>query len=244
MRSAVGPDAPASAAPAAITLAGRGRAAFPAWKRGLDLALGTAGLIVATPVIVVVAIAMRASADRGPVFYRALRVGEGGRPFRIVKLRTMRAGSDGPAITSSGDDRITSLGRRLRRTKLDELPQLWNVLRGEMSIVGPRPEDAKFVDWSDPLHRLVFTARPGITGLAQVAYRDEEALVPAGDSEAAYRERILPAKLALDADYLRHRTLRGDLRIIARTVLAVVDPGRTGRIAAPDHAQPTKGDDA
>jgi lipopolysaccharide/colanic/teichoic acid biosynthesis glycosyltransferase len=242
----VGSDSPASAASAPITVTGLARPGFPAWKRGLDLVLGTAGVLVAAPVILAVAIAMRAGAgaDRGPVFYRAIRVGEGGRPFRIVKLRTMRAGSAGPAITASGDDRITPLGRRLRRTKLDELPQLWNVLRGDMSIVGPRPEDAKFVDWSDPLHRLVFTARPGITGLAQVAYRDEEAIVPAGDSEAAYREGILPAKLELDADYLRHRTLRADLRIIARTVFAVVDPGRDQPAAADDQAKPTKGDDA
>jgi lipopolysaccharide/colanic/teichoic acid biosynthesis glycosyltransferase len=183
--------------------------------------LSTLGLAVALPVIVVAAIAMRLTHDRGTVFFRATRVGEGGRPFRIVKLRTMRPSEGGPAITASADQRITPLGRRLRRAKLDELPQLWNVIRGEMSLVGPRPEDPRFVDWNDPLHRLVFTARPGITGAAQVEYRDEESLIPTDETERTYRERILPAKLALDAAYLRDRSLRGDLRLLARTVAAV-----------------------
>jgi lipopolysaccharide/colanic/teichoic acid biosynthesis glycosyltransferase len=190
---------------------------FPLWKRGLDLALGLPGLLVAAAVASVYAAALRLTGDDGPVFYRAVRVGEGGSPFRIVKLRTMRTGSSGPRITSAADHRITPLGRRLRRTKLDELPQLWNVVRGQMSLVGPRPED-----WSDPLHQLVFTARPGITGLAQIAYRDEETMVPLADTEEVYRDRILPAKVLFDAEYLRHRSLRVDLRIIGGTLSALV----------------------
>jgi lipopolysaccharide/colanic/teichoic acid biosynthesis glycosyltransferase len=154
--------------------------------------------------------------------YRGIRVGEGGSLFRIAKLRTMRSGAPGAAVTSSGDARITPVGRRLRRTKLDELPQLWNVVRGEMSLVGPRPEDPRFVDWSNPLHRTVFSARPGITGPAQIRFRREEELVPRVGLEDAYVTRILPAKLALDAEYLSRRSLRLDLSILGRTVLAVV----------------------
>jgi lipopolysaccharide/colanic/teichoic acid biosynthesis glycosyltransferase len=202
---------------------------FPAWKRGLDLAFGVPGLVIAAAVAGVVAAAMRATGDDGPVFYRAVRVGEGGTPFRIVKLRTMRTGASGPGITAAADRRITPLGRRLRRAKLDELPQLWNVVRGQMSLVGPRPEDPRFVDWSDPLHRLVFTARPGITGLAQIAYRNEEAMVPVADTEQVYRQRILPAKILYDAEYLRHRSLRADLRIIGGTLSALAGRRRADR---------------
>jgi len=226
--SAVNHGAPAAAgmrpADDSSGLDGRtgGVSRFPAWKRGLDLALGVPGLLVAAAVAGVVAAAMRLTGDVGPVFYRAVRVGEGGSPFRIVKLRTMRTGASGPGITAAADERITPLGRRLRRAKLDELPQLWNVVRGQMSLVGPRPEDPRFVDWSDPLHRLVFTARPGITGLAQIAYRNEESMVPLADTEQVYRQRILPAKVQFDAEYLRHRSLRADLRIIGGTLSALV----------------------
>ncbi len=202
---------------------------FPAWKRSLDLALGVPGLLVAAAVVGVVAAAMRVTGDDGPIFYRAVRVGEGGRAFRIVKLRTMRTGASGPGITAAADHRITPLGRRLRRAKIDELPQLWNVVRGQMSLVGPRPEDPRFVDWSDPLHRLVFTARPGITGLAQIAYRNEESMVPLADTEQVYRQRILPAKVQFDAEYLRHRSLSADLRIIGGTLSALAGRHPAGR---------------
>jgi lipopolysaccharide/colanic/teichoic acid biosynthesis glycosyltransferase len=197
---------------------------FPAWKRTLDLVVGVPVLVVATPVIGVAAIAMRLSGDVGPVFYRAGRIGEGGRPFTALKLRTMRVGDagSGAAVTAAGDQRITGLGRVLRRTKFDELPQLWNVIKGEMSLVGPRPEDPRFVDWTSPVHRTVFSARPGITGPAQIAFRDEESMLAADDVERAYVERILPLKLELDATYLQNRSLSGDLAILARTVRAVL----------------------
>ncbi len=197
-------------------------AAFPAWKRCLDVALAVPAVGLSLPILGAAALAMRVSGDRGPIFFRAIRVGEGGRPFQALKLRTMRTEFAGPAVTAAGDARVTRLGRFLRRTKLDELPQLWNVLRGEMSLVGPRPEDPRFVDWSDPLHRTVFSARPGITGPAQIRFRHEENLLAAEDLERIYLERILLAKLLLDNAYLQRRSLGADLRILGRTVLAVV----------------------
>jgi lipopolysaccharide/colanic/teichoic acid biosynthesis glycosyltransferase len=199
-------------------------ARFPAWKRALDIIVGVPALLVGLPIIGVAAIGIRASADAGPVFHRAIRVGEGGRPFTTLKLRTMRVAGvgSGAAITAAGDPRVTRLGRVLRKTKVDELPQLWNVLRGEMSLVGPRPEDPRFVDWTRPLHVTVFTARPGITGPAQIAYRHEESMLAGEDVERAYAERILPKKLELDAAYLQDRSLTGDLAILARTVRAVL----------------------
>jgi lipopolysaccharide/colanic/teichoic acid biosynthesis glycosyltransferase len=151
------------------------------------------------------------------------------------------AAADGPGVTATGDIRVTRLGRVLRRAKLDELPQLWDVVRGEMSLVGPRPEDPRYVNLSDPLHREVFAERPGITGPTALAYRDEETLLAAAALDAAraegraaatdadldrvYRETILPAKLAMDAEYIRTRSARGDLVILGRTIGQVL--GRT-----------------
>lgn len=130
--------------------------------------------------------------------------------------------NSGPAVSVAADPRVTQLGRILRRYRLDELPQLWNVVRGEMRLVGPRPEDPRFVDLSDPLHRLVFTSTPGITGLAQLVYMDEAQLLVASDPEQQYRDEILPRKLRLDAAYLRKRSLGLDLWILAQTVRAAL----------------------
>jgi len=193
-------------------------------------------LIVLAPLLAALALTIRLTSP-GPVVHRAVRVGSG-RTFQLVKLRSMRVGSEGPAVTASGDPRVTTVGRLLRRTKLDELPQLWNVVRGDMLLVGPRPEDPRYVDWEDPLHRLVFSAQPGVTGPAALAFRDEEALlarealsvarqegrdrVEQADVDRAYRERVLPRKLELDAEYLRTRSARGDLVILARTIRQVL----------------------
>ncbi len=196
-------------------------AAFPAWKRCLDVAVALPLLACSVPILGVTAVANRMSGDDGPLFHHALRIGECGRPFQALKLRTMRIDIAGSAVTAAGDARITAVGRFLRNTKLDELPQLWNVLRGQMSLVGPRPEDPRFVDWSNPLHRSVFAARPGITGPAQIQFRHEEDLLPAGEIERTYIERILPAKLVLDAAYLEHLSLGADLKLLVRTLLAV-----------------------
>jgi lipopolysaccharide/colanic/teichoic acid biosynthesis glycosyltransferase len=192
-------------------------------------------LVVLGPLILALAVAVRLT-SRGPAFHRATRVRPGG-TFTLLKLRTMDVGAAaaGPGITAAGDRRVTRLGRLLRRTKLDELPQLWNVVRGDMALVGPRPEDPRYVDLSDPLHATVFGALPGITGPTALAYRDEERLLAdaanaiarsrgrdsgtTDDLEEAYREVILPAKLRLDAGYLRERSLQGDVSALLATVL-------------------------
>ena len=191
-------------------------------KRLLDIFLGSLALGVAAPILAGTAMAMRASGDRGPFLYRAPRVGEGARVITVLKIRTMTDGTNGSRITFARDPRVTRLGRILRRYKIDELPQLVNVVRGEMSLVGPRPEDPGYVDLSDPLHRRVFTAKPGITGLAQLAYHDESEHLVGPDAERRYREEILPAKLRLDAEYLDRQSMLLDLEILVRTARAVL----------------------
>ncbi len=191
-------------------------------KRAFDLVLGSLGLAAASPILAGVVVATRLSGDRGPILYRAHRIGEGGRIITVLKVRTMVVSTDGPRLTGPDDPRVTRLGRILRRYRIDELPQLINVVRGEMSLVGPRPEDPAFVDMSDPLHRRVFMAKPGITGLAQLQFHDEAELLLGTDPERRYRDEILPAKLVLDAEYLDRRTTWLDLQILVRTVGAVV----------------------
>jgi len=196
--------------------------------------LACAALIVLMPLLAVLSLLVRLTSP-GPVIYRAERVGRRG-TFILYKFRSMTADAArmGPGVTMAQDPRVTRFGRYLRSTKLDELPQLWNVVRGEMLLVGPRPEDPRYIDMCNPLHQEVFAARPGLTGLTALAYRDEETLLASAaqeiaraegrsssttaDLDLAYRERILPAKLAMDADYLRHRSTRGDLAIIGRTI--------------------------
>jgi lipopolysaccharide/colanic/teichoic acid biosynthesis glycosyltransferase len=184
---------------------------------------GLVGAVVTLPLVAVLALAVRLESP-GPAMFPAARIGEGGRTFMCRKLRTMRwAGPGaGSGVTVSADDRLTRLGRFLRRYRLDELPQLWNVARGEMRLVGPRPESPRFVDLADPLHREVFTARPGITGLTQLLYADEASMLDPVDPERQYRESILPAKLRIDAAYLRHRSTRLDLWILAQTPRAIL----------------------
>jgi lipopolysaccharide/colanic/teichoic acid biosynthesis glycosyltransferase len=196
--------------------------------------LAAAGLVVLGPLILALGLAVRLTSS-GPAFHGAVRARPGG-TFTLYKLRTMRAdaSTSGPGITAGGDPRVTRLGRLLRRTKLDELPQLLNVVRGDMLLVGPRPEDPRYVDLADPLHARVFGAKPGITGPTAIAYRDEESVLAAAaldvaradgrdaataaDLDRAYRETILPAKLALDAAYLDQRSATGDLRLILKTL--------------------------
>ena len=191
-------------------------------KRLLDVTLGSLALVVAAPIMAAAAVAMRLTNDRGPFLFRASRVGEGGTLITVFKIRTMVPGSDGARVTVAGDPRVTRLGQVLRRFRMDELPQLVNVVRGEMSLVGPRPEDPAYVDLSQPLHRRVFSAKPGITGLAQLEYLREADLLVGPDPERRYREEVLPAKLKLDAEYLDRRTTLLDLQILLRTVRTVV----------------------
>ena len=186
-------------------------------------AIATALVIAVAPLLAILALLIRLD-SRGPILYRATRIGEGGRPFVCLKLRTMRAGraAPGPAITVTDDPRVTRVGSRLRAMRLDELPQLWNVVRGEMRLVGPRPEDPRFVDMSDALHREVFGARPGITGLSQLVFIDEARLLPKAGGDDAYRSTVLPRKLVIDRAYLRARSTALDVRILAWTLGAIV----------------------
>ena len=192
-------------------------------KRTFDVVVGAIGLIVLSPVLALTALAIRLDSP-GPVFYRATRVGLGGRLFTLYKFRTMVANADkiGPGITSAEDGRITRIGRILRRTKLDELPQLYNVLRGDMSLVGPRPEDPRYVALYSPEQREVLNVLPGITSLASIKYRHEEVLLKGKNWEALYVQEVLPAKLAVDLDYAQNASLWQDLSILWRTFLSLL----------------------
>jgi lipopolysaccharide/colanic/teichoic acid biosynthesis glycosyltransferase len=194
-------------------------------KRALDLLFSAVGLVLSAPFLLACLIAIPLE-SRGPPLFLQHRVGRGGRPFRIVKLRTMVAAAErqGPRVTAGNDARITRLGGWLRRHKLDELPQLWNVLVGDMSLVGPRPEVPEYVACYPPeLRETVLSIRPGITDPASVQYHDEAAVLGNyPDPERAYREIILPGKLAIYADYVRTRSMAGDLRIIATTLAVLV----------------------
>ena len=188
-------------------------------RRWLDVAASLAGLAVLSPLFLMIGLWIKLDSP-GPVFYRATRVGRNGRLFRLYKFRSMVAGADrqGPGITATGDARVTRAGRALRRTKIDELPQLLNVLSGDMSLVGPRPEDPRYVALYTPEQRRVLAVRPGITSAASLAYRHEEQLLAGPDWETVYREQVLPAKLAIDLDYLAQRSLWSDLGLIVRTI--------------------------
>jgi lipopolysaccharide/colanic/teichoic acid biosynthesis glycosyltransferase len=166
------------------------------------------------------AIAVAVLSDDGPpVFFRQTRVGRRGKPFRIWKFRTMRVGSRGGVITAAGDSRVTRVGNVLRRFKLDELPQLFNVLKGDMSLVGPRPEVPEYVQLEAPIWQAVLQVRPGITDLATLIYRYEERLLgESSDPNAMYRETVLPAKLVLNLGYLRSRSFLRDLKLILLTI--------------------------
>src|SRR5262245_44148760 len=194
-----------------------------ALRRVLDVALAAALLVVLAPVLGLLAILVR-STSPGPAFFRQTRIGRDGRPFELVKLRTMRsdAPSIGPIITAGADPRITSFGAHLRRTKLDELPQLWNVVRGDMSLVGPRPEVPRYVARYCPAARAALHVRPGLTDPASLAFADEaDVLGRCDDPERVYAEEILPWKLALSLAYLERRTVWTDLGIVARTATHV-----------------------
>lgn len=190
-------------------------------KRAFDVVGSAAGLVMTSPIILAAAIAVRLESP-GPFFYSGPRAGKDGRQFRIHKLRTMRANAPGPAVTAGDDPRITRVGRLLRRTKLDELPQLFNVLVGDMSLVGPRPEDPKYVALYTLEQREVLAVRPGITGPTVLQFIDEESLLRGGDAETSYVTRVMPQKLALDLDYVRHASFAGDLTILVRTLAALV----------------------
>ena len=192
-------------------------------KRAFDLMAAAAGLVLLAPLLAVVAAAVRRSSP-GPVLFRQERVGRGGRTFMLLKFRTMRVAAEAEQgrFEAGGSPRVTPLGRLLRRTKLDELPQLWNVLKGDVSLVGPRPEVRQWVAVYPERWARVLTVRPGITDPASILYRDEEELLARWPNpEGAYRDTVLPHKLALYEEYVRTRCFRNDLRILFRTLWVV-----------------------
>lgn len=188
-------------------------------KRGFDLVVATLLLIVLSPVLITIAALVRIR-DGSPVLFRQERVGRHGIAFRVLKFRTMRS-TPGTQVTIQGDSRITGFGRWLRAHRLDELPQLINVVKGDMSLVGPRPELERYVSLFPAEYRQILTLRPGITGPASVEFRNESELLAAyPDPERAYVEVILPQKIALALDYVRERSMLVDLKILGRTVRA------------------------
>jgi len=189
-------------------------------KRGLDVTASALGLLALTPVFMGIALAIKLD-DGGPVFYRQLRVGRNEKPFFILKFRTMVQDADraGLLLTVGVDPRVTKVGQLLRRAKLDELAQLVNVLRGEMSLVGPRPEVPRYVALYTPLQKLVLRLRPGVTDPASIRYRDENTLLGnAPDPEGTYIGTVMPAKLAINIEYLRDFSVWKDCGILLSTV--------------------------
>jgi lipopolysaccharide/colanic/teichoic acid biosynthesis glycosyltransferase len=190
-------------------------------KRLLDIIVSGLGLLLLSPLLACVGIAVKLGSP-GPVFFRQQRVGIHFRPFSILKFRTMVTDAPrlGGLITVGADPRITRVGRLLRKTKIDELPQLFNVLRGEMSLVGPRPEVSHYVDMFRRDYEEILSVRPGITDLASIQYRDESSILAnAEHPDEEYVGRILPEKIRLAKEYVRRRSLSLDLAIISGTVL-------------------------
>lgn len=196
-------------------------------KRFLDVVVSFFGLVFLSPLFAVIAIQIKRDSS-GPVYYRGPRVGKAGKPFGILKFRTMYERPEsynGSRLTVSEDDRVTSIGKWLRRTKLNELPNLWNVLVGDMSFVGPRPEDPTFVEkWDEDVRKEILSIRPGITSPASVTYRNEESLLNGENILDEYLQRILPEKLRMDQLYVRHHSLMGDADVLFMTLLMLI-PG-------------------
>ncbi len=196
---------------------------YPFAKRLFDLVFSLIGLVALSPLMLVIAHMIREDTP-GPVFYRGTRAGRGGKPFQMLKFRTMVINADkiGGPSTSEDDPRLTKIGRRLRRYKLDELPQLINVLKGQMSFVGPRPEVLSEVEKYTPEERTLLSVRPGITDWASITFNNEgEVLKGSADPHQAYLEKIRPEKVRLGMEYVRKRSLRIDLQILFQTVATI-----------------------
>jgi len=206
-----------------------GKDPYRCWgKRTFDLLAAMVGLLVLSPILFFCALLVRLT-SRGRVFFRQVRLGQHGRPFKVFKFRTMRVGADrtGPSVVVPGDQRLTLIGDSLRRTKLDELPQLLNVLRGDMSLVGPRPRVPEEVNLGDPEEQTLLSVRPGLTSYASVYHRMEADYCARQDNpQAVHRELILPQKSYLDLEYVSNLSLGLDLKLILLTILLVFIPGK------------------
>ena len=192
--------------------------------RPVEVAISLVILTAVAPLLLVAA-ALVAASSPGPILFRHWRVGLGGKPFAMLKLRTMRV-EDGPEVTAACDPRVTPIGRVLRKTKLDELPELWNVVRGDMALVGPRPESRRYAVAARPEWQDVLSVRPGVTDPMTLQLRNEEELLEASgsDYEVFYRRYLLPYKLRGYHEYLASRTWKRDVAVLAMTLLVVVWP--------------------
>lgn len=198
-------------------------------KRAFDILISLLLLLALIPLLVAIAVLIKAD-SRGPVFHRARRVGKDGKLFTLYKFRSMVAGSaaDGPGITRHGDPRVTRVGFLLRKSKVDEVPQLINVLKGEMSLVGPRPEDPRYVAHYTDEQRRVLTIRPGMVSPAALRYRyEEELLATAQDVERFYLSTVLPDKLRMDLEYVERRSFSLDLKVLCQVGVSLLTPSRS-----------------
>lgn len=196
---------------------------YSVMKRLLDFTFSVLGLVVFSPLFAVVAVLIKIG-SKGPVFYRGIRTGRCGKPFRIFKFRTMVANAEqvGGTSTAETDPRITRIGRWLRKYKIDELPQILNVLKGEMSLVGPRPEVEEYTHLYTPEEMGILNVLPGITDLSSIRFRDlNEILARAGDPDRYFAENVLPIKNQLRLEYVRNRSLWVDFKIIFHTLRAI-----------------------
>lgn len=189
--------------------------------RLLDVTVSTALLVLLSPVILIAAIVIRLDSP-GPAFFRVNRIGFRGEPLRMLKFRKMHDGASGSNLTTDDDHRFTRVGSSLAKLKIDEIPQLWNVVKGDMSLVGPRPEDRQFVELHEDVYRIILSVRPGITGLSQIAFAEESRILDDDDPLNHYVDRILPQKVLLDELYAENRSLWLNLRILFWTTAAVI----------------------
>jgi lipopolysaccharide/colanic/teichoic acid biosynthesis glycosyltransferase len=190
-------------------------------KRSLDIAVSALLLVVLLLPFLFIALLIVGESP-GPIFYRAERVGRGWRRLRMLKFRTMRCNAGGPLLSVEDDPRFTRVGRILSKAKIDELPQLWHVLRGQMSLVGPRPQSREYAECFRDDYDRILCARPGITGLTQVAFADENGVLPPDERVDHYLEVLLPQKVKLDQMYVARQTLRSDLEVLAWTAVAAI----------------------
>lgn len=216
------PEQHIATAPCGSAALERPGSGLPRW---LEVGLALIGLFLASPVMLVALVAVRLTSV-GPVLFSQIRIGRAGKPFTLLKVRTMTPGETGAEITASGDARITAVGRLLRKAKLDELPELWNILRGDMSFVGPRPEVPRYVDLTDHRWQRVLSVRPGLTDPITLRLRNEEELLAAvaDDREEYYRTILQSYKLRGYWAYLVRRTAWSDIELLLRTIAAVLVP--------------------
>ena len=187
-------------------------------KRAFDIVASLTGLIILSPVLIIVALLIKIRMP-GPILFRQKRTGRHGHPFTIYKFRSMRPDHDGTVISVKGESRITPLGNTLRKYKLDELPELWNILKGEMSFVGPRPDLPEYTDRLEGEERMILELRPGLTGPATLLYANEEELLASVDDPRKYNDEVLwPEKVRLNLDYYHNRSFCGDILLIFKTI--------------------------